>query len=234
MKKIWFILAFILFYSSNFYSQIGSINFSIAFPQGEFKEKVENPGFGLNGDFLFISPKPKSPFGLGVNLSYYIYGSESRREPLSTTIPDLTVRVDRTNNLSNFHLLFVLGLPSGRSRPYIEGLFGGSYIFTTTSVNSENTNQSFAETTNFEDFAWSYGAGFGLTYLVSGDPNQQQNLIFLDFKARYLYGTEAEYLKQGSIRIVNGNVVYDVNRSKTDLITVHFGIKYYFSWNVGG
>jgi len=233
MKNFFSAIFISLLLTSVFFAQSASVNFSLAFPQGEFKEKVENLGYGLNGDVLFISPKPKSPFGLGLNLSYYIYGSETRREPLSTTIPDVFVRVDRTNNLSNFHLLFVLGLPSGRARPYIEGLFGGAYIFTTTSVKSENTSEEFASSTNFDDFAWSYGAGFGLTFLVSGDPNQNDNLVFLDFKGRYLWGTEAQYLKEGSVKFVNGNVTYDVSQSKTDLITAHIGIKYYFSWKMG-
>ncbi len=232
-KMILTVFIFLISFST-YFAQSASLNFSIAFPQGEFKEKVDNLGFGLNGDVLFISPKPKSPFGMGLNLSYYTYGMESRREPLSTTIPDIFVKVDRTNNLTNFHLLFVLGLPSGRARPYIEGLFGGSYIFTTTSVKSENTSEEFASSTNFDDFAWSYGAGFGLTFLISGDPNQNENLLFLDFKGRYLFGTEAEYLKQGSVKIVDGKVTYDINRSKTDLLTAHIGVKYYFSWNVGG
>lgn len=233
MKKVLLTVFTLLLFYSTYFAQSASLNFSIAFPQGEFKEKVDNLGFGLNGDILFISPKPKSPFGMGLNLSYYVYGSESRREPLSTTIPDIFVRVDRTNNLSNFHLLFVLGLPTGKVRPYIEGLFGGSYIFTTTSVKSENTSEEFASSTNFEDFAWSYGAGFGLTFLISGDLNQNENLLFLDFKGRYLKGTEAEYLKQGSVQIIGGKVYYDISKSKTDLFTAHIGVKYYFSWNVG-
>jgi hypothetical protein len=229
MKKL--ILLVVSLYTSILLGQAASLNFSLAFPQGEFKEKVENIGIGLNGDVLFISPKPKSPFGIGLNLSFYIYGSESRREPLSTTIPDISVTIDRTNNLSNFHLLFVVGLPSGRIRPYIEGLFGGSYIYTTTSVKSENTSQEFASTTNFEDLAWSYGGGFGISVLISG--SSTPNPLFLDLKARYLYGTEAEYLKQGSVQINNGNVTYNVSRSKTDIISAHLGVKYYFSWNIG-
>ncbi|MCS7053744.1 MAG: acyloxyacyl hydrolase [Ignavibacterium sp.] len=228
MRKIFFLILLVI--TNNIYSQSASLNFSIAFPQGEFKEKVNNAGFGLNGDILFISPKPKTPFGIGLNLSFYIYGSESRREPLSTTIPDVTVNVDRTNNLSNFHLLFLVGFPKGRIRPYLEGLFGGSYLSTTTSVKSENTGNDFASSTNFEDYAWSYGGGFGFSYFLSGDFNSNQDLLFLDFKLRYLYGTEASYLKPGSIRIQNGNLVYDVNRSRTDLISAHLGVKYYFSW----
>lgn len=212
-------------------AQSAGLNLTLAIPSGEFKEKVDNLGFGLSGNINFISPKPKSPFGVGLNLGYIVYGSESRREPLSTTIPDVFVNIDRTNSLLNFHLLFTVGLPTGRIRPYVEGLFGGSYIYTTTSVKSQGTGQEFASSTNFDDWAWSYGAGGGFAILLSGDPNTDQNTIYLDLKGRYLFGSEAEYLKQGSVKIQNGQVSYDVSRSKTDLITVHAGVIFYFSWS---
>lgn len=232
MKKyllIVIIFTFIPFTQS--VTQSAGINLTLAIPQGEFKEKVDNLGFGISGNLNFISPKPKSPFGIGLNLGYIVYGSESRREPLSITIPDVFVNVDRTNSLLNFHLLFTVGLPKGRIRPYVEGLFGGSYIYTTTSVKSQGTGEEFASSTNFDDWAWSYGTGGGITILLSGDPNTDQNTIYLDLKGRYLFGSEAEYLKQGSVRIQNGQVYYDVSRSKTDLITVHAGVIFYFSWS---
>ncbi len=187
-------------------AQSAGLNLTLAIPSGEFKEKVDNLGFGLSGNINFISPKPKSPFGVGLNLGYIVYGSESRREPLSTTIPDVFVNIDRTNSLLNFHLLFTIGVPTGRIRPYVEGLFGGSYIFTTTSVKSQGTGDEFASSTNFDDWAWSYGAGGGFTVLLSGDPNTDQKTIYLDLKGRYLFGSEAEYLKQGSVEIQNGQV----------------------------
>ncbi len=230
MKKIIFTFLVSFSIGSTLFAQSAGINLNLALPQGEFKEKVENAGFGLSGNINFIAPQPKSPFGFGLNLGYIIYGSESRTEPLSTTIPDVFVNIDRTNSLLNFHILFTLGLPKGRVRPYFEGLFGGSYIYTTTSVKSQGTGEEFASSTNFDDWAWSYGAGGGLNILLSGDPNSDQNTIYLDLKGRYLFGSEAEYLKQGSVKIVNGQVSYDVSRSKTDLLTIHAGIVIYFSW----
>ncbi|AFH50385.1 Hypothetical protein IALB_2682 [Ignavibacterium album JCM 16511] len=232
MKKYLFAAIMLSIIPLNFsLAQSAGLNLTLAIPSGEFKEKVDNLGFGLSGNINFISPKPKSPFGVGLNLGYIVYGSESRREPLSTTIPDVFVNIDRTNSLLNFHLLFTVGLPTGRIRPYIEGLFGGSYIYTTTSVKSQGTGEEFASSTNFDDWAWSYGAGGGFTILLSGDPNTDQNTIYLDLKGRYLFGSEAEYLKQGSVKIQNGQVSYDVSRSKTDLITVHAGVIFYFSWS---
>ncbi|WP_304130873.1 hypothetical protein [Ignavibacterium album] len=231
MKKNLILLVIIILISGKqFFAQSAGLNLTLAIPSGEFKEKVDNLGFGLSGHINFLSPKPISPFGIGLNLGYIIYGSESRTEPLSYTIPDVYVNVDRTNNLLNFHLLFTVGVPKGRIRPYIEGLFGGSYIYTTTSVISQGTGEEFASSTNFDDWAWSYGAGGGFAILLSGDPNTDQNTIYLDLKGRYLFGSEAEYLKQGSVRIENGRVQYDISKSKTDLITLHAGVLIYFNW----
>lgn len=232
MKNLFLAFVVLLIFSSTeIFAQAAGLNLTLAIPSGEFKEKVDNVGFGLSGHILFLAPKPKSPFGIGLNLGYIVYGSESRREPLSNTIPDVFVNVDRTNSLMNFHLLFTVGLPQGRIRPYLEGLFGGSYIYTTTSVKSQGTGEEFASSTNFDDWAWSYGGGGGLTILLSGDPNTDENTVYLDLKGRYLLGSEAEYLKQGSVRIENGQVYYDVSRSKTDLITIHAGVLVYFSWS---
>lgn len=74
-------LLLILIFNSSSRGQQAAINLSLAIPQGEFGEQVDNLGFGLGGEFLILSPKPKSPFGFGFNLGYYIYGIERRREP---------------------------------------------------------------------------------------------------------------------------------------------------------
>ncbi len=211
-------------------AQQAGINFSLAFPQGEFGEQVDNIGFGLSGEFMILSPKPRSPFGFGLNLGYYIYGSESRSEPM-WNIPEVFLRVDRTNNLVNFHVLFELGLPAGRIRPYVQGLFGGQYLFTETSVKNENNQEEFASSTNFEDWAWSYGVGGGFSILLAGDPITEVGAIYLDFKGRYLFGSEAEYLREGSVEVFEQQVTYHPSQSKTDLLTVHVGIRAALDFN---
>ena len=60
-------------------------------------------------------------------------------------IPDVFVEVDRTNNLLNFHVVFEIGLPTGRIRPYVQGLFGGSYLYTQTSVRGEYNNEEYCK-----------------------------------------------------------------------------------------
>lgn len=202
-------------------------SFVIGLPQGEFKQKVDNIGFGLQVHGTLFTPSPVSPFTVGLNLGYMIYGNESSTRPLSEYIPDVFVDVNRTNNIANFHLLFQVSPFFGDVRPYVEGLFGGAYLFTTTKVESRNSNQNVFESTNFDSYAWNYGFGGGLLIRLTGPVGSMSNL-FLDLKARYMYGTETEYLKEGSVTIVNGRAYYDVQKSKTDLFTLHVGVVAYF------
>jgi hypothetical protein len=46
--------------------------------------------------------------------------------------------------------------------------------------------------------------------------------------ARYLMGSTAEYLREGSIRREYGTLRYDVLISDTDLLKTHFGIVFRF------
>ena len=230
MKKLFFsiLLLTMLLLSSNTLAQSAGINFTLGFPMGEFKDNVDRLGYGVSGHFMFLTPRPEAPFSVGLNIGFMNYGSESRREPFSTTIPDVVVDVDRTNNLANFHVVFQAAWPTGVVRPYVEGLFGGSYLFTETAIKSRGTDE-VASNTNFDDFAWSYGAGGGFMIEVASNPDESISSIFIDLRARYLFGSEAEYLKEGSVKINNGKVSYDVVKSKTDLLSVNVGVTAYFN-----
>lgn len=232
IKKYFSVLIFLLvcFIYNNSSAQQAGINLSLALPQGEFGDQVDNLGYGLSGEFMFFSPKPRAPFGFGLNVGYYVYGNESRSEPMYN-IPEVFLRVDRTNNLVNFHLVFELGLPTGRIRPYVQGLFGGQYLFTETSVKNENNNEEFASSTNFEDWAWSYGAGGGISILLSGDPITENGAIYLDLKGRYLFGSEAEYLKEGSVEVIGQRVIYHPSKSKIEMLTLHAGVRVAINFN---
>jgi hypothetical protein len=117
----------------------------------------------------------------------------------------------------------------GTVRPYIEGLFGGAYLFTQTEIKSDYNNDNIASTTNYDDFSWSYGAGGGILFRVAHDLGDVQTL-YLDLKVRYMYGTEARYLTENGIVInpADNKVYYFPQKSKTDLLTFHIGVVAYF------
>jgi hypothetical protein len=204
-------------------------NLLLGLPQNEFKENVDNAGFGLTGHFAYRFPQ--TPVLVGANLSFLIYGSETRNEPFSTTIPDVTVDVTTTNSILLGHLLLRLQPQTGPFRPYVDGLLGLNYLFTDTSIKSENwsdDDNDVASSTNFDDTTLSYGGGGGIMVQVYQSPVAENAgrpvTVFLDFGVRYLKGGEAEYLQKGAIiREENGRVVYDVSQSTTDLLTFQVG-----------
>jgi hypothetical protein len=232
-KRAVLIVLFVLLNMGNIFAQIAGINFTLGFPRGEFQEKLDKTGFGGSLQFYLWEPTYNRPFSIGANVGYMIYGMESRNEPFSYTIPDVTVNVSRTNNIVNYHLLFMISPFEGPIRPYIEGLFGGAYFFTETKIKSQGGNyEDVASSVNFNDNTWSYGGGGGLMMriLKLNDPEiRGLDEIMLDLKVRYLVGGEAEYLKEGSVILYNGRAYYDVVKSKTDLLTAHLGVVILFS-----
>ncbi|KAA3617939.1 MAG: hypothetical protein DWQ05_07795 [Calditrichaeota bacterium] len=210
------------------------LNFTLGKPQGDFEKNIDRNGYG--GSLFFMGHLPNSPFAAGVEIGILNYGHESRDEPFSTTIPDVTVQVNTDNNAVLSSLFLRLQPQHGFFRPYVAGSIGFSYFYTETSIKDDDFDdmEDIASTTNFDDFTFSYGGDFGTSVLLySGSMNknaeyQRPMEILFDFKARYLNSGEAEYLKQGSIRRENGKVTFDVNRSRTEMITYHFGFVFRF------
>jgi hypothetical protein len=153
------------------------------------------------------------------------YGSSERREPFSTTIPDVFVRVNTTNNFILGHAILRLQPNTGVFRPYLQGMVGFNYLFTETKIENENNvGQEVASSTNLSDGAFSYGGGAGLMFMVYHPNDGSISDVYLDLGARYIFGGEAEYLKEGSVRNVNGRVAYDSYTSATDLLELQIGV----------
>lgn len=218
MRKL-FITVLIVFSSVTLFAQQAGISFTLGFPEGDFKDHNKRTGFGGNLEALLVKTGPAS---MGLNIGYLNYGSETRRERFSTTIPDVMVDVNRTNNILNFHLLFHIAPDFSTFIPYAEGLFGGSYIFTETRIDSRE--EDVASSTNFDDFTWSYGAGGGFMIHVYSNPDNEISDVYIDFKVRYLFGGKAEYLKEGSVVIEDGIAYFTPEKSKTDLLTASLGV----------
>jgi len=230
MKQRLFIpILFLILFSIAAKAQTAGVSLMLGYPQGEFKENVDRLGYGIQAHGTLWAPEKFRPFTIGLNVGYLVYGEESEKRRFSNPIPDVYVDVSRTNSIANFHLLFQISPFTGTVRPYVEGLFGGAYLFTSTSIQSEWDNEEIASSTNFDDFTWSYGGSAGLLIKLTENAGDVSTL-YLDLKARYLFGTRAEYLAEGSVTVNqnNGNVYYDVLESKTDLITIHIGVTAYF------
>jgi hypothetical protein len=203
--------------------QVG-IDFTAVVPRGEFKENIENNGYGLSGNFL-VALGP-SPFLVGVDAGFATYGSEKRRVPLSSSIPDITVDVTTDNNIVLTHFVLRAQPRSGPVRPYVDGLVGFKYLFTQTKVEADSAEDPLASTTNLSDFAFSYGVGGGVQFRLAGLGGGRE--LQLDTNVRHLWGSEARYLREGSIQRDDGDVIFDVLTSRTNVVTVQVGVSFRF------
>ena len=207
-----------------------SLNFLMAYPQNDFKMNVDRTFYGLSGEFFYLLPR--SPFSVGVSLEYLNYGSETRLEPFSHDIPDVLVDVTTRNSIFSSAAVLRLSPVEGPFRPYVEALVGFNYLFTYTSVNDNGDwSEDIATTTNFDDWAFTYGAGAGaVVRALEVRSNRGRSLFSLcmEIGVRYFKGRTAEYLKEGSMRRERGSLMYEPLITDTDLVKTHFGIVFRF------
>lgn len=235
MKRI-LILSTLLFlglYGTTYSQEIqAAVDFGVGIPQGDFRQQSDHVGGGINlmGGYRFAN----SPVMLGMEFGFMNFGTDTREEPISTTIPDLRVEVENSYNLVHGDLFLRLIAPPSTIRPYVDGLFGFNYFFTQTVIRDRDDffDEEKLSDTNFEDTALSYGFGAGVQIRLwqrKGEITRTLNdvepsSVYLNLRGRYMYGREAEYLQKGSIRTDNGEVVYDVSQSTTNLLHIKIGV----------
>ena len=207
--------------STSFAQPSASFNFTTAIPMGDFKDYTNNVGFGGNLEFFFFSPSERTPYGLGINFSYASYGIHFFVDPESD---ELSLSSNRANNFASVHMLFQIAPNTGTVRPYIETLFGGSYIFSFTEVGYDYYTASLW----IDDWAWSYGGGVGLKFFATGNPLFDSGSTYIDIKVRYLLSTEITYLDRNSVEYYGDEVYYSLSKSKADMLTVSIGFFFFF------
>ena len=207
---------------TSFAQPSASFNFTTAIPMGDFKNYNSNVGFGGNLEFFFFSPSERTPYGLGINLSYVSYGIQFFINPYSD---ELGVSLNKANNFASVHILFQIAPHTGTVRPYIETLFGGSYIFSLTEVGYDYYSPA---TLWIDDWAWSYGGGVGLKLFATGNPLFDSGSTYIDFKVRYLLSTEVTYLDRNSVEYYGDEVYYSLLKSKADMLLVSIGFFFFF------
>jgi hypothetical protein len=223
IKHLRFLVIFFLLFSLPIFPQpSASLYFTTAIPAGDYSEYTNKVGFGGIMEFFFFSPSERTPYGLAINLSYIGYGIHFLEAPDSE---DLDMSLNKANNFVSTHILFQVAPYTGSVRPYIETLFGGTYIFSRTEMGYAYHSPV---TLWVDDWAWSYGGGVGLKLLAHGDPFFNHGSVYLDLKVRYLMSTETTYLDRNSVIFYDGAIEYNLIKSKTDMIMVSLGLFFYF------
>jgi hypothetical protein len=198
-------------------------SFTIARPQGEFGDYVDN---GIGGDLHYIRAlDDEGMVSLRVDAGLAVYGYESY------TVGDeygYLTNVSTSNNIAWIGVGPQIGVPDGRLRPYVNGYAGYSFIWTTTTLDDGYDDyyddyyyDDDVSITEQDDWSFSYGAGAGLYIPV----RRGGNPVSIDLGLRYHNNGEAEYLREGDIvGNEDGTVTLYPNRSDTDLLTFHIGV----------
>lgn len=198
-----------------------SFYFTTAFPVNEYQDFDSEVGYGGNLEFFFISPSKPKPIGMGVSLSYFGQGLYFYEDPCDC---ETYLSNNRANNFINLNIILQVAPTGGTVRPYLETLFGGSYIYSNTELITLNYN-----TVNLyvDDWAWTYGVGGGFRFLIGPDDNEDGS-VYLDLKGRYMMSSDVNLLDRNSTRYANNRFYYSVNETQLNFVAVQIGLVFYF------
>lgn len=211
------------------------MSFSSGVPMGGFAERVNDPGYGV-GLFAGLG-LPNLPVVLGAEFSFLTYGRQASSEILHTSIGNVHATLTTTNQVVMGHFLVRIQPRSGAVRPYLDALIGFKNFSTESRLsvpefdpNDPSATVTIATKTQLADTALSYGIGAGLDVQLRRWQQEEgdSTALYLDVGAGYLFGSEANYLKEGSIRGQGDELVVDVLHSRTDMLVAQIGLKLEF------
>lgn len=222
MKSHFIILIGLLLSSKYLFAQPStSFYFTTAIPVNEYQDFDDEIGYGGNLEFFFISPSKEKPIGMGVSLSYIGQGLYFYDDPCDC---ETYVGNNRANNFINLNMILQVAPTGGTVRPYLETFFGGSYIYSNTEIITLDYN---SVNLFVDDWAWTYGVGGGLKFLLGADENGGGSM-YLDLKGRYLMSSDVNMLDRNSIRYAN-NIFYDsVYETQINFVAIQIGFTLYF------
>jgi hypothetical protein len=197
-----------------------SFYFTTAIPTNNYQQFDDDLGYGGNLEIFFISPSKQKPLGMGISLSYFGQGLYFYEDPCNC---ETYLSNNMANNFANAHLVFQLAPTGGTVRPYLETLFGGSYIFSNSQI---FTPDYIPVSLYIDDWAWSYGIGGGFKFLLGADDDSGS--LYLDLKGRYLMSSDVSILDRNSIRYANNSFYYTVNETQLNFVAVQIGVIFYF------
>lgn len=195
----------------------------VAQPKGEFATQLDTEGFGANIGGLFRLDR-EGLFSIRGDLGGMQYGSETLHVPYLPITGRVSLDVETTNNAFWGSIGPQITVPAGPVQPYINGAIGFMDLITTTSVRGSDSEYEYASSNNSDDVtsAWIFGGG---VYVPFGNRSAWK----LHAGARYFYGGEAEYLREGDIQDnPDGSVTLSPRFSKTDQVTWQVGAAYTF------
>lgn len=192
----------------------------VAQPKGEFGSNV-NVGGGGNIVFMY-KLDPAGVFSLRADLGGMEYGSERKRVPFAPYTGRVLLDVTTTNDV----YWGAIGpqmqlLTTGPVRPYVNAAVGFQGFVTRSALSGSDQSSDYASSTNSDDVTPAYMVGGGL-YIPLGKTSTSPSL---NIGARYHFGGNATYLREGDITDnANGTITLNPRTSKTDVILWQVGV----------
>jgi len=193
----------------------------VAQPKGEFATQLDTEGYGANIAGLFRIDR-EGILSIRGDLGGMQYGSETLYVPYLPISGRVSLDVVTRNNAYWGSIGPQVTVPVGPIQPYVNGAIGFMALVTSTAVRGSDSNYEYASTNNSDDVTSAWIAGAGL-YLPLGRSWK------LHGGARYFYGGEATYLREGDIQDnPDGSITLFPRTSKTHQVTWQFGAAYTF------
>ena len=197
----------------------GALN--VAVPVGEFGKHVQLGVGAGTGAVLFLDPRRR--VGVRTEAGYIVYGSGTERRRFSRTIPWVELDMRTTNQILSAGVGPQIYLWTGKLRPFVYGTVGFAHFSTTTTVEPVGSDFEIANTTNFDDFQLSLGAGGGIAAVI----REGENPLSLNLSASYQRNGLTEYLTGGTEDLYDlrgGGWAFRPRKSEANLITYRAGL----------
>ena len=188
----------------------------ISQPKGEFANNAPNGvGFDVTGMFRV---DPRGFFNIRADLGGVQYGRETQRVNFPNT-GRVSLDVETSNRIGFGAIGAQVQIPDGWFRPYANAALAATYFWTESSLSGIDAGDDSFSTTNYDDWsrAWVFGGGLMIPF--------GKSMGALNLGARYHYGGQATYLREGDITDnPDGTITLNPRRSKTDMVVWQLGV----------
>ena len=200
-------------------------NFQVGIPLNDFRDNLDEIGFG--GGLQFLMHLGDSPLAMGADLSILAYATEHAR--FSARVGGFTRNYElrTTSHIFLGHAMarFQPRL-NGPIHPYIDGMLGFKNLFTSTSLTDRSLGETLESDTDQSDWALSYGGAFGIQISFGAEKN-----VVLDLRCAYLPGQNATYLVRreepfGGFEYDDPIEAFEERTSLTNLLLPQIGVTF--------
>jgi len=194
-------------------------SFLVGQPLGDFADQVGSP-YGLGGQMVLA--RPGHAFGLRLEATGLVYGSETHRIPVGQVGLRQSVEVETTNGMATLGLGPQLVAHQGPIRPYLTAFAGFSYFSTDSTVRADGDFVPVAQSTNYDDTVFAFGGGAGVLIPLGAG---KSGGWALDLGARLVAGGQVRYLAEGDITDrPGGGVSFTPRQTNSNRFEFHIGV----------